>query len=330
MRAVHVPRRGVVSLVDAPRPSPKHGEALIRTKLLSICGSDLNRLFHLQNDEYPLPIGAPGHEVIGEVVEVRSSEGRLVDHPAGDALALLPAAENAMAEYVCVPTENVVPLPPGVAAERLLMGQQLGTVIYALRKIPETGHRSAVIIGQGSAGLFFDAMLRSREVQQVIAMDLVDERVEAAREFGATEALNNARRDPAAFVEDATGGAMADLVVEASGDTGAINLAPKLVRPGGHLLYFGIPHKREFPFDFYSFFRAYCITVSSGASSAAADKSHTREALEHIAAGRVDVTPMLTHRFALEEVATAYSLAEERADGIIKAVIEMPGLREGL
>lgn len=329
MRAVHVPRRGVVSLVDAPTPSPKPGEALIRAKLLSICGSDLNRLFHLSDAEYPLPIGAPGHEVIGEVVEVRSSEGRLVDHPRGDALALLPAAENAMAEYVCVPTENVVPLPLGVAPERLLMGQQLGTVIYALRKIPEAGHRSAVVIGQGSAGLFFDAMLRRRGVQQVIAMDLVDERVAAAGHFGATEAFTSTRHNPVAVVQDATAGAMADLVVEASGDTAAINLAPKLVRPGGHLMYFGIPHEREFQFDFYNFFRAYCITVSSGASSTSPDKSHTREALEHIAAGRVDVSPMLTHRFSLAEVETAYRLAEERTDGIIKAVIEMPGAGMG-
>jgi L-iditol 2-dehydrogenase len=290
----------------------------------------LNRLFHLSDAEYPLPTGAPGHEVIGEVVAVRSTDGRLVDHPAGEALALLPAAENAMAEYVCVPTENVVPLPPDVAVERLLMGQQLGTVIYALRKIPEAGHRTAVVIGQGSAGLFFDAMLRRRGVERLIAMDLVHDRLTAARHFGATDVLDNSREDPLAFVRDATAGALVDLVVEASGDAGAINLAPKLVRPGGHLLFFGIPHEREFQFDFYSFFRAYCTTLSSGASSTAPNKSHTREALEHIATGQVDVTPMLTHRFSLEEVETAYHLAEQRADGIIKAVIEMPGLPKDL
>ena len=322
MRAVQVIAPGKVEFVEAPAPTLKPGHALVRTLLLSLCGSDVHLIHHLPPDAYPLGVGTTGHEMIGVVEAVDAPDSGV---SIGDVALTLAPQQEAMAEYYLAPIDDVLVLPNGRPLEHLLMAQQLGTVIFACKRLPNVMGKDVVVIGQGSAGLHFDFMLRRMGAERVIGLDVKEARVAAGLKFGATHTVNDATIDALEAIQEITGGKLADLVVEASGEIEAINIAAHLTKVGGHLLFFGIPRATTFDFDFWTLFRKYCYTTSAGASALEPGRRSFHTALDSIANGVIDVSPMLTHRFPFERVMETYELARTRDDGVIKVVIEMPG-----
>jgi len=321
MRAIQFVAPGRSEFVDVPIPETSPSCALVRPLLLSLCGSDVRSAYYAPADEYPQPVGRGGHEVIARV---ETLDGATEGVAVGDLVLALVPGDEGMAEYFCTHTANLLPLPAGRPPEQLLMAQQLGTVIHACKRLPNVVGRDVAVIGQGSAGLFFNAMLRRMGAARIIAMDVVEARVAAAAEFGATHALNNSKVDPIVAIDAITAGRMADIVVEAVGEPDTINLMPKLVREEGHLLSFGIPRgPHVFAFDYFSLFRKKCLLTSSDGTIREAGRTSTRMALDLIASGQIDVRPMLTHRIKFSRVEQAYELARSRADGVIKIVIDM-------
>ena len=160
--------------------------------------------------------------------------------------------------------------------------------------------------------------------RQVIGVDNKPARVEAGLKFGATQTVNDADENALHAVESLTAGNLADVVIEAAGEVDSINLMPHLVKVGGHLLFFGVPRAYEFQFDFWTLFRKYCHTTSSGGTSLEPGAKSFRMAIDLVAGGEIEVSPMITHRFPFERVQEAYELARTREDGAIKILIEMP------
>ena len=324
MRAVQCVAPGTARFVETPQPELKPGHVLIRTLLLSLCGSDVHKVYFSPPYEYPFEVGTSGHEVIG-LVEAVDAPGCAL-HPGDVALVLAPM-QNAMAEYYLAPVDDVLVLPEGRPPEQLLMSQQLGTVIYALKRLPGFLGKDVAIIGQGSAGLFFDAMCRRLGAEKVIGLDIIAGRVDAGLKFGATHVINCAQEDSLRAVERITGGKLADVVIEAAGEVESINLAAHLLKVGGHLMYFGIPRGNYLMFDFWTFFRKYCYTTTSAGSMYEPGGKSFHTALDLVAHGEIDVSPMLTHHLTFEQVIDGYELARTRAGGVIKIVIEMPAYR---
>ena len=324
MRAVQVIAPGKAKFVNVSTPTLKPGCALVRTLLLSVCGSDVRILHYAPPAEYPFPVGTTGHEMIG-LVEAVDAPGSHIK--VGDVALTLVPNDDAMAEYLLAPVEDVLVLPEGRPLEHLLMAQPLGTVIFACKRLPNVMGKDAIVVGQGSAGLFFNAMLRQMGAERVIGLDVKEARIAAGLRFGATHVLNNARTDALQAVVEITEGRLADVVVEAAGEVETINLTAHLVKQGGHLLYFGIPRATRFDFDFWTFFDKYCNTTTISGAVFEPERKSFKQALNLIAKGEIDVSPMLTHRFPFERVMEAYELARTRDDGAIKIVIEMPGQR---
>ncbi len=322
MKASRIVARGAVAFVDIAEQEPVEGQVVVRPLCLSLCGSDIYHLLYLEDAAYPEPVGSSGHEMIGVVQRVAKGVDGL--HVGQLALTLSPN-HTAMTERYCTAAEYVLPLPDGPRLEELLMAQQLGTVLYAARRLPNLVGAVAAVIGQGSAGILWAQVLRRHGCRSVVVMDLLDARVEAGRRYGADAAFNNARRDPVSAIRELTGGAGADIVVEAAGEPDAINLAARLVRERGTLYYFGIPRSRTFLFDYFAFFRTYASTLSTSGAMLEPHKGSFRMALELIAKGAVDVRGMVTHRVAFRDLERAYELARTGADGAIKVLVEMPG-----
>ncbi len=324
MRAVQCGAAGEPRFIETPKPELKPGYALVKTLLVSLCGSDVHMVYYEPPARYPFPPGTSGHEMIG-VVEAVDAPGFAL--APGDVALTMAPYHTAMAEYFLAPAEHVLVLPPGKPLEHLLMAQQLGTVIYASQRLPSLINKDVAIIGMGSAGLFFAAMCRRLGAARVIALDIVAHRAAAAARFGATHAIHNTTDNAMRAVEEITGGQMADVVIEAAGEADAINLAPALVRTGGHILFFGIPRAYGFAFDYEMFFRKYCTTTSIAGAAFEPGLKSSRAALDLVASGAIDVTPLLTHRLPFDRVPEGYQLARDRSDGAIKVVIEMPGYR---
>ncbi len=206
-------------------------------------------------DAYPFPPGTTGHEMIGVVEAIDAPESAV---QVGDTVLALAPCHTAMAEYYLAPIDYVLPLPPGISIEHLLQAQQLGTVLFACQLLPNLTGKTVAVIGQGSAGLFFDFQLRQLGAARIIALDVEAFRLEPSTAFGATHTIHNAAVDPCEAIRRINGGELADVVIEAAGDVPAINLAIDLVRKRGDILYFGYPRGQTIPFNFDVLFHKCC------------------------------------------------------------------------
>lgn len=215
MKAVQVVAPGEAIFIDVPAPELQPGHAIVRPLKLSLCGSDIRMLHYAPPESYPFPPGTTGHEMVG-VVEQADDPGGAIQ-PGQLTLTLAPG-HRAMCEYYLAAFEHVLPLPEGQPLEHLLQAQQLGTVLYACKRLPNLLGKDVAVIGQGSAGLWFDYQLRRMGARRVIAIDLEPYRLDVATSFGATDTLYNGSTDPVQAIEQMTQGKMVDLVVEAAGE----------------------------------------------------------------------------------------------------------------
>ncbi len=321
MKAVQVVARGKAIFVDLPVPAIQPGHVLVRTKRLSLCGSDIQMLHYSADEAYPFPPGTTGHEMVGvvEAIDVPGSDIKV-----GDRVLALAPGHRAMAEYYLAPIEHVIPLPPGMPLEILLQAQQMGTVFFASKRLPDVKDKTVAVIGQGSAGLFFDFALRRMGARQVIAIDLAAYRLELSAAFGATHTIHNEETRPADAIRELNEGELADVVVEAAGEVASINLAIDLVRNSGDILYFGYPRAQVIPFNFDGLFHKCCHAHTIVGASVEPNQACTRKALDLIATGKIDVRPLITHRMPFADVMEAYELHRTRGDQCLKIVIEMP------
>jgi L-iditol 2-dehydrogenase len=319
MRAAVLVGPARVDVQRVPVPIPDEGEVLVRTRMAAICGSDLHTVFGPREREFPGPPGYPGHEGLGQVVESRSPAFR-----PGARVLTVPTGDHArcFADLQVVPDSFLVPLPEGPAGE-LLMAQQLGTVIHALKRFwPEPPADTALVVGAGSAGLHFVQLLKRRGFGRVIAADLVPHRLRMARELGADDVLLASEVPVAEATLELTGGRGADLVVEAAGRDRARFQAMRAVAHDGRVGFFGLPETDgEATFPFAQLFQQRPLLVFSVGTQLEPGLASFREAVELIAQGRVDVRRHLTHRFPIDDIARALALARWREDGAIKVAI---------
>ncbi|MCB8942819.1 MAG: zinc-binding dehydrogenase [Ardenticatenaceae bacterium] len=320
MKAVQILARGHADFVETPKPEIKPGHALVRTHRLSLCGSDVGMLHHFPEERYPLLPGTTGHEMIGyiEAIDAPGSPFKV-----GDMALTLAPDHRAMAEYYLAPIENVLPLPADKSVEELLQAQQIGTVIYACKTLPNIIGKDVAVIGQGSAGLWFNFMLRRMGAARIIALDLQAHRLQLSKFYGATHTVHNREVDGVTAVADITHGQLADIVIEASGEIEAINLAIDLAKEDGHILQFGVPRSLVIAYNYRQLFFKRLSLQTMVHAAREPHHTSTRMALNLIGDGTIDVKPILTHRFPFERVLEAYELHRTYDEGAIKIVIEM-------
>ena len=331
------PRR--VRIIEVAEPGIEaEGQVKVEVELACICGSDvpffntdLNGLQHQKPGQrcleshfldydrenmYPLRPGFSLHECLGTVVE--SSSNRIQK---GEFVIAKPELQTGYMEYFCISDEEVVPLPrEGVEKGAILMTQPLGTVVSACRKIGDLIGKETVVIGSGPMGLLLTHMLANLGARTVIALDKLDYRLDVARRMGASHTVRVGVKDAAEDIEEITSGRMADLVVEAVGhQNGTMHDALRYVRDEGLVLGFGAPDTLWFDgFPYYDFFRRNIRLVTSVISEPLVDYALARDL---IVQGRIDVSPLITHRFAFDQGQEAYETFADRRDGVIKALI---------
>ncbi len=317
MRAVQYTAPGQVALVTVPDPVPGPGDVLLRPLLVAICGSDLHLLHDGPAAAYPAKPGFSGHECIAEVVEPFVSTGLAK----GMRVLALAPDYDAFAEYVVAKPQTVIPVPDAVSTEKALMAQQLGTVLFCCRKLPNVVDRHVVIVGQGPAGLLFTMILRSMGAATVTGLDIVDQRLVLARSLGATCTVHCGHTDPVAAVHAHTAGAMADIVVEAVGKAETINLCADLVRGGGDVAIFGVPKRESVPVKLEHFMRQNARIITSVFAQREPGLRSFRLALALISSGRVDPTPLISHRLSFAEAARGFVLASTKQEDAVKVLL---------
>ncbi|MCA9212246.1 MAG: zinc-binding dehydrogenase [Planctomycetales bacterium] len=322
MKSVQVVARGKAEFVDVPKPEVAPGKIVIRTAYLALCGSDIQMLHYAAESSYPFPPGTTGHEIVGYVEAVGDADS---EFKVGDRVLSLAPGHLAMCEWFLADANLVVPLPDNQPMEVLLQAQQLGTVIYGSQYMPPVEGKTVAVIGQGSAGLWFNFHMKRLGAKKVIALDIEQFRLELSEKFGADHAFNNSTTDPMETIRGFNDGELADVVVEAAGEVESINLAIDLVKKYGNILYFGYPRDQTFMYNFNGLYHKCCHASTIVGASNEPNLTSLRAAIDLVASGEAMAADLITHRVKFSETIDAYEMHRTRADGAVKIVIEMPG-----
>ena len=338
-------------------PRPKVGEVRVRVAACGVCHSDLH--FFKGHLSFPLPL-VPGHEVSGVVDEVgpgvtglprgervvssfiipcgrcpacargrddlcetyfamNRAKGVLYDgetrlfRPDGT-----PVATNmlgGMAEFIVVPTTDVFPLPASLPLEEsCILGCAIMTAYGAIKNQAELRPGETVaVVGAGGVGSNLVAMARLFGASEVVAVDVRDAALEAARAFGATRTVNASREDPVRAV-----GAGVDVALEAIGRPETVAQAFQMTREGGRTIVVGVaPAKAAAAIEITRLVRrGIRITGSYGCRV----RTDMPELLRLAAAGRIEVSRLVSRRFRLAEVEAAYA-ALDRGEIVGRAIV---------
>ena len=268
MKALVYHGPGTKAWEEVPKPVEiADTDAIVRVDVTTICGTDL----HILKGDVPAVTAGRilGHEAVGTVESVGSGvktvhvgdrvlvscvsacgtcrfcrEQRYGQCLGGGGWILGHTIDGTQAEYVRVPfaDTSTYPVPEAVSDEELLMLSDIiptGYEVGVLNGGVQPGDVVAVV-GAGPIGL--SAMMAARlfSPSHVVAIDLVDSRLEAAISFGADLVVNNGRDDPKAMIDELTDGLGADVSIEAVGVPATFELAASLVRPGGRIANVGV------------------------------------------------------------------------------------------
>ena len=349
MRATVFHAPNAISVDEVPRPVAGVGEAVIRITLTTICGTDL----HILRGEYPVRAGLViGHEPVGVISELGAGvtgyavgqrvlvgaitpcgqcraclSGRLAQCGHGDGWEAIGGwrfgntIDGAQAQYLRVPhaQANLAPIPDGLSDEQVvLLADIASTGISGAESGGVRPGDAVVVFAQGPIGLCATAGARLMGASLIIGVDGDEHRLAVARRMGADVTLDPNGCDVVAEVRRLTGGG-ADVTIEALGTQATFENALRCLRPGGTLSSLGVyASKLQVPYDAFAAGlgdHRIVTTLCPGG------KERMRRLMSLVEHGRLDLTPLLTHRIPLEQIVDAYALFGERREGVLKVAV---------
>ncbi|HLG70287.1 MAG TPA: zinc-binding dehydrogenase [Chloroflexota bacterium] len=320
MKAVQLVAPQRFEFVEIPEPTPKPGEVLVRMEYLAVCGSDLKFYDRtLAPADYPLAVGRPCHECVAVVEESGGSALK-----AGQRAIVL-TNQGGLMHYQAVPPHLVIPVPEkDMDPAMWVFCQPMGTVFYALKRLGSVLGQRVVVVGQGPIGLSFTDLMVRLGAKQVIATDVHDYRLETSRKLGATATINARRENVLERVKDLTGGAMADIAVEACGLPDTYHQVFDVIRRLGTVVIFGVPHLEDtFAFDWGMAYGKLPNIIVTNSMRAGEREGSVADCVDLVAQGRMDLSYLLTHRFSWADIPQAYLMYSRNKEGCLKGIIEV-------
>ncbi len=352
MKATVFVEPGRIELREKPVPEVGPLDALLRITTTTICGTDV----HIVKGEYPVAKGLTiGHEPVGVIERLGSAvqgyrEGQRVIAgaitPSGHSNACLcgfcaqdgagtrhgwkpmggwkfgNTIDGCQAEYVLVPDAmaNLAPVPDGLTDEQVLMCPDIMSTGFGGA---ESGAirigDSVAIFAQGPIGLCATAGAKLMGATTIIAVDRVPERLAMAKQLGADLAVDFTKESPVEAIRRLTDGRGVDVSIEALGTQATFEACLRVLRPGGTLSSLGVySTDLRIPLDAFAAGlgdNRIVTTLCPGG------KERMRRLMAVVASGRVDLKPLVTHRFRLDQIEEAYDLFSHQRDGVLKVAI---------
>lgn len=309
-RAAVICDAGTVEIVEVPPPEPGPGEVRLRLEGCGVCGSDLPVWDGRPWFDYPRDPGAPGHEGWGVVEALGPGVEGLSEGERVGGLTF-----RAYAEYDLARATEVVPAP----ADGPFPAEALGCAANVVRRSGIEPGATVAVVGTGFLGAVVVALAAAAGAR-VLAVSRRDRALDAARAMGAHEAV---ALDGAVVerVEELTGGALCDVVIEAAGVQRTLEVAAQLTRTRGRLVIAGFHQDGPRQVDLQLWNWRGLDVVNAHERDPAVYVQGIRLAAEAMAAGRLDPAPLYTHSFGLEQLGAALDAALERPDGFVKALV---------
>ncbi len=313
-------------LREVPIPQIGHHDILIRTRATSICGTDI----HIYNwDTWAANRIKPpiiiGHEFCGDVVEIGaqvtevhigdfiSAESHIVDHTCDlcrtgmahicrNTQIIGVDRDGSFAEYVALPAANAWHNPPTMAPEIAALEENFGNAVHTALETPVVA-RKVLVTGCGPVGVMTIAVAKAAGARAIYASDISEYRLALAKKMGADVTVNPMQENLVTRVMEETNGEGVDVLLEMSGAPSAIRDGLTLLKSGGHAVLLGLPSK-PFEFDLANLVIMKGITVHGIAGRKLWETWYEIRGL--LRSGAVNLEPVITHRFKLEEFQKAF------------------------
>jgi 2-desacetyl-2-hydroxyethyl bacteriochlorophyllide A dehydrogenase len=321
-----------LALADVALPQVPPGHVLVRITNSGLCGTDLKIYRGAIPAQYPLIMG---HEMVGEVVggEMRSGERVIIDPVlycgtcfhcrigqtnlclAGGLIGR--ETNGGFAEYAAVPGAQVFRLPDSIDSSIAPLIQVATTCLHAQRLASVSPDESVAVIGLGVSGQLHVQLAKARGAGKVIGISRSRFKNELAKQMGADVVIESGP-GTVAKVLDETEGRGADVVIESTGVITQIADAIRMVRFGGRILMFGITNAKSGELPFYDLYFKELTLINSRAATA----QDFPVMIDLVDRGVVRLEPLITHRMALDELATALGMVEDGAENRLKIILD--------
>ena len=339
-----------IRVEEVPRPHAGPGEAIIRVTMTTICGTDL----HIVRGEYAVKPGLViGHEPVGVIEELGAG---VTGYALGDRVlvgAITPCGQcnaclsgklsqcghgngyeaiggwrfgntinGAQAEYLLVPSAqaNLAKIPDDVTDEQVVLLADIASTGISGAESGDVRIGDAVaVFAQGPIGLCAALGAKLMGAAVVIGVDGDDHRLAMARKMGVDVVIDHRNVDVIDEIRRLTGGIGVDVAIESLGTQETFESALRVLRPGGTLSSLGVySGKLQLPYDAFAAGlgdHRIVTTLCPGG------KERMRRLIELVRHGKLDLRPLITHRFRLADIGEAYKLFGERRDGVMKVAI---------
>jgi alcohol dehydrogenase len=338
---------GRIVLDDKPIPEVGPLDALLKITTTTICGTDV----HILKGEYPVRKGLiVGHEPVGVIAKLGTAVRGFTEGQRAIAGAITPSGYSAaclcgclsqdgtdakygftavggwkfgntidgcQADYVLVPDAmaNLAPVPDELTDEQVLMCPDIMSTGFSGA---ESGHvrigDTVAVFAQGPIGLCATAGARLSGATTIIAVESVPARIAVSKALGADHVVDFRKSDPVAEIMRLTDGRGVDVATQATFE-GAL----RVLRPGGTLSSVGV-YSSDLTIPLGPF-AAGLADLKIVTTLCPGGKERMRRLMAVIASGRVDLKPLVTHRFRLEDIEAAYDLFSHQRDGVLKVAI---------
>jgi threonine dehydrogenase-like Zn-dependent dehydrogenase len=342
MKALVMKKPGEFAIEEKAKPEPKNDEVLFKVLNVGVCGTDLHAFQgHQPYFEYPRIVG---HELAVQVAEIPASAKSAVQgYKEGDIISLLPYlrcgkciacragktnccttlkclgvhVDGGMQEYIAIPAFYGVPAGK-VAPKDIASVECFAIGFHGVRRGNPKKGEAAVVVGAGPIGIGIIHGLKERGAK-VIVLDINDQRLAYAKNIAKADYIvNSMNTDPVKAVADITGGELAPLVMDATGNAGQMMKAFGYASAGASVVYVGLV-RADITFadpDLH----AKEITLMASRNATKEDFSNVIAGIE---SGRVNTTGFVTHIAIMEETVTQFADWIKPETGVIKAMVKI-------
>ncbi|MET1756644.1 zinc-binding dehydrogenase [Novosphingobium sp. RD2P27] len=315
MRAATLTAPGTMTVKTVQQPQPGAGEVRIAIEGCGVCASNLLPWKGSEWIDYPLEPGGLGHESWGTIDAVGSDVAGLEP---GDRVASL--SGRSYAEYDVAPASAVVKLPPALDGEPF-PGEPLACAFNIFRRSDVRPGQTVAIVGIGFLGAVL-TKLASDAGARVIAISRRPSSLELAKHYGAAETIPmDDHWQIIERVKALTGEGLCERVIECVGYQWPLDLAGELVGFGGRLVIAGYHQDGPRQVNMQMWNWKGIDVINAHERDPAVSLQGLQEAVQAVASGRLDPTPLYTHRYPLQRLGEALDATRDKPDGFVKALV---------
>ncbi len=332
----------IIKDIDMPKAGEK--QVVVSIEYVGICGSDVHYFhsgrcgaYEVKDDEFML-----GHECAGTVVEVGEGCEKL---KVGDRVCLepgitcgecefcksgrynlcpdvqflaTPPVQGCYEDYIAFPENMCFKLPDNVSTKEGALIEPLSVGMHAANQSGVTLGDTVVILGSGCIGLVTMMACKAHGASTLIVADLVDARLEKAKELGATYVINSSKTDVFEELNKITDGKGADKVFETAGSPVTIAQTPFVVKRGGTITLVGISAQEEITYNF-----AQIMDKEATIKSVFRYRNVYPSAIAAVSSGAIDVSKIVTHEFDLDHIQEAFEETINNKTDLVKTIIKV-------